>query len=64
MTQVKELPTSFEVIARSDATGIEVFRFENHIMGIQGHPEYTKDILLHLVDRLLMKSLIKVCAKL
>ncbi|KAK4768757.1 hypothetical protein SAY86_026907 [Trapa natans] len=56
--EVKELPPKVEVVARSDKTGIEMFRFGDHIMGIQGHPEYTKDILLHLIDRLLQKTLI------
>ncbi|KAL4349442.1 hypothetical protein AHAS_Ahas10G0042400 [Arachis hypogaea] len=41
-----------EVIAWSEKTGIEMFRYGDHIMGIQGHPEYTKDILFHLIDRL------------
>ncbi|KAK6945834.1 Glutamine amidotransferase [Dillenia turbinata] len=31
----------------------------HHIMGIQGHPEYTKDILSHLIDRLIQRNLIK-----
>lgn len=26
--------------------------YGDHMMGIQGHPEYTKDTLLNLVDRL------------
>lgn len=29
-------------------------------MGIQGHPEYTKDILFNLIDRLLHRDLIEV----
>uniref|UniRef100_A0A6N2LIV4 Glutamine amidotransferase domain-containing protein n=1 Tax=Salix viminalis TaxID=40686 RepID=A0A6N2LIV4_SALVM len=51
--EVKELPPRAEVIAWSDKTGIEMFRCGDHAMGIQGHPEYTKDILLHLINRLL-----------
>ncbi|KAF2294230.1 hypothetical protein GH714_008425 [Hevea brasiliensis] len=47
---VRELPPEAEVIAWSDKTGIEMFRYEDHIMGIQGHPEYNKDILSHLVS--------------
>ncbi|GMY38954.1 gamma-glutamyl peptidase 5-like isoform X1 [Fagus crenata] len=56
--EVRELPPKAEVIAWSDQTGIEMFRYGNHIMGIQGHPEYTNDILLHLIDRLLHRDLI------
>lgn len=37
-----------------------MFRYGDHFMGIQGHPEYTKDILLHLVDRLTQHNCIKV----
>lgn len=47
-------------MAWSNKTGIEMFRYGDHIMGIQGHPEYTKDILLHLIDRLLQHNLIEV----
>ncbi|XP_012835381.1 PREDICTED: uncharacterized protein LOC105956102 [Erythranthe guttata] len=50
--EVKELPRKAEVLARSNHTGIEMFKYGDHIMGIQGHPEYTKDILLHLIDRI------------
>ncbi|XP_059443301.1 gamma-glutamyl peptidase 5-like [Corylus avellana] len=56
--EVRELPPKAEVIAWSDKTGIEMFRYGDHIMGIQGHPEYTKDILLHLIDRLLQRDMI------
>ncbi|KAL1336173.1 hypothetical protein HN51_030587 [Arachis hypogaea] len=50
--EIWELPPKAEVIAWSEKTGIEMFRYGDHIMGIQGHPEYTKDILFHLIDRL------------
>lgn len=59
--EVWELPPHAEVLARSEKTGIEMFRCGDHIMGIQGHPEYTKDILLHLVGRLLQHKLIQNC---
>lgn len=59
--EVWELPPSAEVMAWSEKTGIEMFRCGDHIMGIQGHPEYTKDILLHLIDRLQQHSLIQSC---
>ncbi|KAL7119275.1 hypothetical protein ACP275_02G053400 [Erythranthe tilingii] len=54
-----ELPPKAEVLAWSNKTGIEMFRYGDHVMGIQGHPEYTKDILLHLIDRLFNRDLIE-----
>ncbi|KAK7319499.1 hypothetical protein RJT34_04220 [Clitoria ternatea] len=56
--EIRELPAKAEVIAWSDKTGIEMFRYGDHIMGIQGHPEYSKDILLHLIDRLIQRDYI------
>ncbi|CAJ1936123.1 unnamed protein product [Sphenostylis stenocarpa] len=56
--EIRELPAKAEVIAWSDKTGIEVFKYGDHIMGIQGHPEYSKDILLHLIDRLIQQNFI------
>ncbi|TYJ40553.1 hypothetical protein E1A91_A04G148400v1 [Gossypium mustelinum] len=56
--EVQELPPKAEVIAWSEKTGVEMFRYGNHIMGIQGHPEYTKDILVHLIDRLSQRDFI------
>ncbi|KAL1333460.1 hypothetical protein AAHE18_11G101900 [Arachis hypogaea] len=35
-----------------------MFRYGDHIMGIQGHPKYSKGILLHLIDFLLKKDYI------
>ncbi|CAN6224509.1 unnamed protein product [Urochloa humidicola] len=51
--EVWEVPEGAEVLAYSDRTGVEMFRVGEHVLGIQGHPECTKDILLSLVDRLL-----------
>lgn len=48
------------MIAKSDKTGIEMFRYGDHIMGIQGHPEYSKDILLNIIDRLIQRNFITV----
>jgi GMP synthase-like glutamine amidotransferase len=50
--QVWEAPLGAEVLAWSDKTGVEMFCVGDHVLGIQGHPEYTADILLSLVDRL------------
>ncbi|OIV96186.1 hypothetical protein TanjilG_14863 [Lupinus angustifolius] len=56
--EIRELPRKAEVIAWSEKTGIEMFKYGDNIMGIQGHPEYTKDILLHLIDRLIHHNFI------
>lgn len=50
--EVWEVPVRAEVIAYSDKTNVEMFAIGEHILGIQGHPEYTKDILYNLIDRL------------
>lgn len=50
--EVHELPSDVEVLAWSDKTRVEMFRYRDHIMGVQGHPEYTNEILMHLIDRL------------
>ncbi|KAJ3674658.1 hypothetical protein LUZ60_005274 [Juncus effusus] len=57
--EVWELPSEAEIMAQSDKTGIEMFRYGDHIMGIQGHPEYSKDILQNILDRLLQRKLIQ-----
>ncbi|XP_022136858.1 gamma-glutamyl peptidase 5-like isoform X1 [Momordica charantia] len=56
--EVRELPPKAEVIGWSEKTGIEMFKYGDHMMGIQGHPEYTMDILLHLIDRLVQRNFI------
>lgn len=58
--EVWEVPMGAEVIAFSDKTGVEMFSIGQHILGIQGHPEYTKDILYNLIDRLLHNNSIEV----
>lgn len=58
--EVYEIPEGARVIGSSEKTGVEVFGIGDHILGIQGHPEYTKDILLNLIDRLLNNHLIQV----
>ncbi|URE32690.1 Homoserine O-succinyltransferase [Musa troglodytarum] len=59
--QVWQVPPQAEVMAWSEKTGVEMFRYGDHILGIQGHPEYSKDILRHLLDRLLQRNLIQTC---
>lgn len=57
--EVWEVPTGAEVIAFSEKTGVEMFAVGDRILGIQGHPEYTKDILFNLIDRLLNNDCIE-----
>lgn len=59
--EVWELPPGAEVLARSDKTSVEMFRLGDHAMGVQGHPEYSKDILMSIADRLLQRDLILDC---
>ncbi|RLN40062.1 putative glutamine amidotransferase-like protein C13C5.04 [Panicum miliaceum] len=59
--EVWELPPSAEVLARSDKTRVEMFRLGDRVMGVQGHPEYSKDILMSIADRLLQRDLILDC---
>ncbi|KAL5219550.1 hypothetical protein ABZP36_020234 [Zizania latifolia] len=59
--EVWELPPHAEVLARSDKTGVEMFHLGDRVMGVQGHPEYSKDILMSIADRLLRNNLILDC---
>lgn len=63
MRQVIEVPLGAQVIANSDKTSVEMFQLGDNIMGIQGHPEYTKDIVCNIIDRLLKSSFIKVSSQ-
>ncbi|KAE8668660.1 putative GDP-L-fucose synthase 2-like [Hibiscus syriacus] len=57
--EVFKVPMGADVIASSDKTAIDMFGIGQHILGIQGHPEYTKDILFDLIDRLLNNNSIQ-----
>ncbi|XP_077216805.1 gamma-glutamyl peptidase 5-like [Tasmannia lanceolata] len=57
--EILEPPPFAEVMASSEKTKVEIFRCGNNIMGIQGHPEYNKDILLNLAERLLQRDVIQ-----
>lgn len=50
--EVWELPPGARVLAYSERTRVEAFAVGAHAMGVQGHPEYTADILHDLIDRL------------
>ncbi|CAL1358592.1 unnamed protein product [Linum trigynum] len=57
--EVWEVPPAAKVVAVSEKTGVEMFAIGGHILGIQGHPEYTKDILFSIIDRLLNDGFIE-----
>jgi len=61
--EVYEVPVGAEVIASSEKTRVEMFAIADHILGIQGHPEYTTDILFNLIDRLRDMDVIEVTFK-
>eukprot|EP00250_Pteridium_aquilinum_P003993 c14247_g1_i1 orf=557-1393(+) len=48
--EVFELPPGGEVLASSEKTRIEIFAMGNQVLGIQGHPEFTEDITLDILD--------------
>ena len=41
--QVTELPVKAELIAKNDMVPIAMFRVGDHIMSMQGHPEFSED---------------------
>ncbi|KAB2625950.1 glutamine amidotransferase YLR126C [Pyrus ussuriensis x Pyrus communis] len=57
--EVWEVPLGAEVIGYSDKTGVEMFTIGSHVLGIQGHPEYSKDILSNLIDHLFNSNCIE-----
>ncbi|AQK63788.1 Defense-related protein [Zea mays] len=59
--EVWELPPGAEALARSDKTRVEMFRLGGRAMGVQGHPEYSKDVLMSIADRLLRHNHILDC---
>ncbi|KAL7097305.1 hypothetical protein ACP275_10G135800 [Erythranthe tilingii] len=57
--EVWEVPIGAKVIGYSEKTNVEMFTFGDNILGIQGHPEYTNDILNNLIDRLISNNAIE-----
>jgi hypothetical protein len=58
---VWEVPPGGKVLAYSDKTRVEMFAVGDNALGIQGHPEYTNDILLNLIGRLVSDGTIDRC---
>lgn len=48
--EIYTLPPGGEVLASSETTSIEIFAVGDRVLGIQGHPEFTKDISLDILD--------------
>lgn len=59
--EVIELPESATLIAYSDKCNVEMCSYGNHFLGIQGHPEYNKEILFEIIDRVVNMKLMEVC---
>jgi GMP synthase-like glutamine amidotransferase len=59
--EVWEIPPGATVLASSEKTRVEAFAVGELVLGIQGHPEYTTDILHNLIDRLTAQNDIQVC---
>ncbi|KAG6551038.1 hypothetical protein Mapa_007271 [Marchantia paleacea] len=48
--QVKEIPTGGELLGFSEKTGIEMYAVGDNVLAIQGHPEFTEDVVRDIVD--------------
>jgi len=59
--EVLELPESATLLAYSDKYNVEMCSYGNHLLGIQGHPEYNKEILFEIIDRVVNLKLMEVC---
>ncbi|KAH7297585.1 hypothetical protein KP509_25G002500 [Ceratopteris richardii] len=53
--EVYELPPGGEILASSDKTSVEMYAIGNQVLGVQGHPEFTKDITANIIDTYLEK---------
>uniref|UniRef100_A0A1J3E2Z6 Glutamine amidotransferase domain-containing protein n=1 Tax=Noccaea caerulescens TaxID=107243 RepID=A0A1J3E2Z6_NOCCA len=57
--EVLELPESATLLAYSDKCNVEMCSYGNHFLCIQGHPEYNKEILSEIIDRVVNMKLIE-----
>ncbi|KAI5060357.1 hypothetical protein GOP47_0024777 [Adiantum capillus-veneris] len=48
--QVLELPPDAEHLGFSDKTPFEIFGVGDHILGIQGHPEFSMDVVMDIIE--------------
>lgn len=59
--EVLELPESAKLLACSSMYEVEMYSIEENFLCIQGHPEYNRDILIDILDRVLAGGHITVC---
>ena len=59
--EVWELPESATLLAYSDKYNVEMASYGDHLLSIQGHPEYNKEILFEIIDRVVSLKLMEVC---
>ncbi|XP_018441715.2 gamma-glutamyl peptidase 5 [Raphanus sativus] len=57
--EVLELPESATLLAYSDKYNVEMASFGDHFLSIQGHPEYNKEILFEIIDRVVSLKLME-----
>jgi len=57
--EVLELPESATLLATSEVCQVEMFSLGDHFLCIQGHPEYNKEILFEIVDRVVSLKLME-----
>jgi GMP synthase-like glutamine amidotransferase len=57
--EVLELPESATLLASSEFCEVEMFSLGDHFLCIQGHPEYNKEILFEIVDRVVNLKLME-----
>lgn len=57
--QVFEIPSEGEVLAWSENTGIEMFAIGDHVLGIQGHPEFPEDVFKEMMNVCVKEGLMK-----
>ncbi|KFK29626.1 hypothetical protein AALP_AA7G158300 [Arabis alpina] len=57
--EVLVVPETATVLAYSENYEVEMFSIEDHFFCVQGHPEYNKEILFEIIDRVLAQGFIK-----
>lgn len=60
--QVYKLPPGGEVLGWSEKTAIEIFAVGEHVLGIQGHPEFGRDVAEDIFTGRLALGILTVCS--
>lgn len=58
--QVSEIPPGAELLASTERTRVEMFCIQSHVLAIQSHPEFTKDVVADLINKRLVNGIINV----